>query len=294
MTKPKAIKTIPPVPARPFDAHKGTFGTVIVVGGCATMIGAPALCAAAALRSGCGLVKIAAPSNVLPTAINIEPSATGVVVSASSTDTQFNLDQADPKQSAILAVGPGMGQSTSAAQLVTNLLGGQRRMVLDADGLNLLAARNQPRPSNGAELVMTPHPGEYTRLAEAIDITSDPFKTESRPNAAAQLALAHRAVVVLKGPRTVVSDGEREYVNPTGNPALATAGSGDVLTGLIAALMAQQMTSFNAAVLGVYLHGLAGDLWAEQFGPSGMTARDLAGLLPKAFHQHRNTTSKAL
>ena len=284
-------KAVPSTPPRPLDAHKGTFGTVMVVGGCPTMIGAPALCATAALRAGCGLVKIAATSNVLPTAIGIEPAATGVVISASSDDTQYNLDQADPKQSAVLAVGPGMGPSPATAQLVANLLGGPRPVVLDADGLHGLAATQQTRPANGPELVLTPHPGEFKKLACAMGITADPADPQARPQAAARLAQAHQAVVVLKGYRTVVSDGHRQYINATGNPALATAGSGDVLTGLIAALMAQQMTPFDAAVLGVYLHGLAGDMWAQQFGPSGLTARDLAQWLPRAFHQHRGSTS---
>jgi len=278
--------TIPPRPVRPVDAHKGTFGMVMVVGGCTTMMGAPALCATAALRSGAGLVKIATPSNVLPVAIGIEPCATGVVVSATISDTLFNLDQADPHHKAVLAVGPGMGQSQTAGQLVGELLGGDRPVVLDADGLNLLAATGQSRPSNGPAMVLTPHVGEYARLAKSAGITADATTSKGRTDAAVKMAKAQNAVVVLKGFQSIVSNGEQVYANHTGNPSLATAGSGDVLTGVIAALMAQHMPPFDAAVLGVYLHGLAADLWAKDFGSSGLTARDLANLLPQAFSVH--------
>lgn len=291
MANLKTIQTVPPVPARPADAHKGTFGTVIVVGGCATMIGAPALCATAALRSGAGLVKIAAPPGVLPVAIEIEPGATGVIVSQNDTEnTLFNLDQADPNRHAVLAVGPGMGQSETSAQLVDQLLGDDRIMVLDADGLNVLAGMNTPRPTPGPPLVMTPHPGEFLRLGKPLGIKASPTDPATRPAAATELAHAHHAVVVLKGQHSVVSDGDHVYVNRTGNPALATAGCGDVLTGLIAALIAQRMTPFDAAVLGVYLHGLASDLWSAKYGPSGLTARDLANLLPEVFNRHRHAS----
>jgi NAD(P)H-hydrate epimerase len=134
---------------------------------------------------------------------------------------------------------------------------------------------------------MTPHPGEFKRLATALGIARSGTDPDQRPNAAGELARAHKAIVVLKGHRTIVSDGERVYVNTTGNPALAAAGSGDVLTGLIAALIAQKVEPFDAAVLGVYLHGLAADLWAAEHGKSGMLARELAERLPDAFEQHR-------
>jgi NAD(P)H-hydrate epimerase len=192
------------------------------------------------------------------------------------------LDEADRERRAIVAVGPGIGKGKAAGALVGRLLRGKRTMVLDADGLNLLAATGKPRPGGGPAVVMTPHPGEFSRLAEPLGIRPSATDPASRPAAAEKLALAHRAVVVLKGEHTVVCDGEKTYVNSTGNPALATAGSGDVLTGLIAALLAQHMTPFDAAVLGVYLHGLAGDLWSREAGPSGLRAVDLADLLPKA------------
>ena len=290
----------PPPPARPDDGHKGTFGTVIVVGGSAAMPHAPAICARAAFRSGCGLVKLAAYADVLPAALLTEPSATGIRLdSQDRRDGELAaLDAADPDQRAVLAVGPGLGGSPADGpgsggggggdrhrieRLVVSLLHGHRPVVMDADALNLLAATGQRHAPTGPPCVLTPHPGEYRRLARAAGIEQDPIAAESRPAAAEQLARFHHAVVVLKGHRTVVSDGRRSYINPTGNPALATAGTGDVLTGVIAALMAQGLEPFDAAGLGVELHGAAGDAWAKRHGVSGLLARELADELPGVF-----------
>lgn len=283
----ESITTVPNPPPRPDDAHKGTFGTVIVVGGCPTMLGAPALAASAALRAGVGLAKIAAPAGVLPFTIAIEPGATGIVLPIDPTDTVATIEQADPLVRAVLAVGPGMGRGDTGPALIGALLDTDRPVVLDADGLNHLAAGGQVRTSMQPALVMTPHPGEFRRLAQPLGIEGDPTDAGQRPGLAAQLAVAHHAVVVLKGHHTIVTDGARVYTNQTGNPALSTAGTGDVLTGLIAALIAQAIEPLEAAVLGVYLHGLAADLWRAGHGPSGLTARDLVTLLPQAFESMR-------
>ena len=284
------IRDIPALPKRPDQGHKGNFGTVIVIGGNALMPGAPALCAGAALRAGAGLVKIAAaPSaGVLPWPLLIEPGATGLWLPETMSEASLNgtLDQTDPQQKAILAVGPGMGQGESLTQCVLWLMRQPRPMVLDADGLNALAILGQERPKPGCALVMTPHPGEYARLAVPLRLPVQPQTNDERIAAAKALAQAHAAIVVLKGHRSIVTDGRHVYVNPTGNPALATAGSGDVLTGLIAGLMAQGMSPFHAAVLGVYLHGLAGDLWARRHGPVGLTATALLQLLAETLTQH--------
>lgn len=286
MSELRRVMTPPACPQRPDDGHKGTFGTVIVVGGCATMMGAPALCASAALRGGAGLVKVAAADDVMRTAITIEPGATGILLRGDANKDVSQLEQAIGGRSVVLAVGPGLGQGEHARLLLPRLLEKPWAMVLDADGLNLLAAMGLPVKRGDAPLILTPHPGEFARLAKPLRI-ANPEDEPQRMDAAAALARAHQAIVALKGRRTVVSDGRRVYVNSTGNAALATAGTGDVLTGLAASLLVQAMAPFDAAVLAVYLHGLAGDLWAQQHGPSGLTARDLAGLLPKAFHQHR-------
>lgn len=290
MSPQKIIVTPPQVPPRPADAHKGTFGTVIVVGGSCTMMGAPALCASAALRGGVGLVKIATSAEVLPTALAIEPGATGIILHDDLAASLDLLEQADSDRRAVLAIGPGLGEHESAARLVGALLAGPRPVVLDADGLNLLAATGKPRPvveQIRSDLVMTPHPGEFKRLADPLRIDHSAVDAEQRPDAAVALARVQRCVVVLKGRRTVVTDAKQLYLNATGNPSLSTAGTGDVLSGLIAALIAQGMGCFGAAVLGVYLHGSAADLWAQCHGPSGLTARDLAAWLPEAFNRHR-------
>ncbi|MBH06772.1 MAG: NAD(P)H-hydrate dehydratase [Phycisphaeraceae bacterium] len=295
----QVIDKIPPPPRRPASSHKGTFGTVIVIGGSPTMVGAPALAATAALRAGAGLAKIAAPPQVIPFALAIEPSATGIELLSTIEQAKAVsiLDIADPQQRAVLAIGPGMGTTDRSLQLpfILALFQGPRPVVLDADGLNLLAGTGVPPPNLKPQhardpllpIVMTPHLGEFQRLAQPLGIRDDPTDHATRPAAAAKLASFYHAVVVLKGQNTVVTDGQRQFINQTGNAALATAGTGDVLTGIIAALIAQGMTPFDASVLGIHLHGRAADRWCEDHGPSGLTARDLAARLPEAMHEQR-------
>ena len=282
------IEHPPAPPARPDDAHKGTFGTVIVVGGSATMIGAPALCARAALRSGSGLVKIATTPDVLPYALTIKPSATGVLLDGDEEDWRSAIEAADPDSKAVLAVGPGMGLAIGGGRKVLSLLRGERTMVLDADGLTLFARTGRSRPRSHADLILTPHPGEFARLAKPLGITDSPTDPATRPQAAAKLAQAHRCVVLLKGQHTVVTNGQKVFINQTGNPALATAGTGDVLTGLIASLIGQGLPAFDAAVLGAHLHGQAADQWAKRHGRSGLLAHDLANILPRVFQRYRS------
>jgi NAD(P)H-hydrate epimerase len=283
---PQQITTLPPLPPRPADAHKGTFGTVIVVGGCLAMPGAPTLTATAALRSGAGLVKIATDRATLPLCLTQQSSCTGVPMGDDAGDACSAIENVDPKQNAVLAVGPGMGTTKDRESLVLRLLAGERAVVLDADGLNLLARAMASGRCGAADVastkprVLTPHPGEFRRLAEALKIDGDPIDPASRVSAASQLAGALQAVVLLKGWRTIVADGQRYYMNTTGNPALATAGSGDVLTGLIAGLMAQGMSPFDAACLGSFIHGKAADLWAADHGTAGMLAVELAARIP--------------
>lgn len=286
------VHPLPPLPARPADGHKGSFGTVVVLGGCRTMFGAPALAARAALRAGCGLCRIASDPATLPWVLSAEPSATGIELPAEVDEALAALDRADPRRSAVLAIGPGWGapphktldeDARARRALLPALLAGPRRVVLDADGLNLLAAvlPELPAPACPA-LVLTPHPGEFSRLADALGIQEDP--TDPRQRAAAAQALATRlgAVVLLKGRRTVVASAEAAHENPTGNPVLAAAGTGDVLTGLVAALMAQGLGALEAARLGAYAHGAAADRWRDRHGPRGLLARELADLLPEA------------
>jgi NAD(P)H-hydrate epimerase len=289
------LTTIPPLPDRPADGHKGTFGTVLVVGGSETMLGAPALCARAALRSGVGLVKVACPPSIVPNVLTIEPSATGVALPDEPDAALAQIDRADPDAKAVLAVGPGLGTSSDRGELVEALLRSDRAMVLDADGLNLLAKRDAAIPSaaqRSAPLILTPHPGEYRRLAEALDLDTDPVDPDKRIDAATRLAERLNCVVVLKGKHTVIADRRRYAINATGNVAMATAGSGDVLTGLIAGLLAQGVAAYDAARLGAHLHGKAGDHWAQRHGDRGLRAIELADALRDAMQAHGNADSE--
>lgn len=280
------VSTVPKTPPRPDDAHKGTFGTVVVVGGSPTMIGAPALAATAALRAGAGLVKIMTHPVVIPFCLAVEPSATGLYPNMETMSALFG----ELRENVVLAVGPGMSTGGDEQAAVAALLKLGRPMVLDADGLNNLTSLGASVKKMESPLVLTPHAGEYRRLAHASGLEFDPTDPSQRPEAAAALAERYGAVVVLKGRGTVVCDGARCYTNTTGNPALATAGTGDVLTGVIAGLMAQGMEAFDAAVLGVHVHGLAADLWADRHGRAGLLARDLASLIPDALEARRRST----
>jgi len=261
-------------PARPADGHKGTFGTVVMLAGCAAMPGAAALCGRGAFRAGAGLVKLAAPPEVWPVVQTQLPSVTAM--------TYDQLSEVDwTKPGTVLAAGPGLGTDGAAADALARVVQGPSPLVLDADGLNLMAAGRVPPRSAGKPWVMTPHPGEYRRLAAHYGVQGDPVHAHARADAARALAGVTGAVVVLKGAGTVISDGQRVVVNATGNPALATAGSGDVLTGVIAGLIAQGMEVFEAAVLGAHVHGAAADAWAAQHGTAGLLAAELADAVPR-------------
>ncbi|MEM6459080.1 MAG: NAD(P)H-hydrate dehydratase [Planctomycetota bacterium] len=281
--EPRWIEQLPPLPGRPDDGHKGTFGTVVVVGGSGRMIGAPALTATAALRSGAGLVKVAAEVDVARAVTSIQPSVTGLAAAG--------LAELRGLPRVVLAVGPGWGSGDDVDARLADLGVWPNPIVLDADGLNALARLSVGAVSGGGPRVLTPHPGEYGRLAEAFGLDGDPVDPQRRPAAAAALAEAAGAVVLLKGRHTVVTDGRRFYRNATGNPALATAGTGDVLTGLIAGLIAQGTDPFDAAVAGAWVHGRAGDRWAEAHGRRGLLATELADRLPAVLREYETTAA---
>lgn len=283
---------LPLLPDRPEDSHKGTYGTVIVVGGSRNMIGAPALAANAAFRTGAGLVKLACPESILPHCLTIEPCATGIGLSLDSEDAAKDtadilLDEIT--DNSVIAIGTGFGIGDAQKHLIRRILTQHRPVVVDADGLNNLAQMNPTTLEINCPLVLTPHPGEFKRLADVLNINDDPTDHQQRPHAAINLSNALNAIVVLKGNQTIVSDGNAIYHNTTGNPALATGGSGDVLTGIIASLIAQQMKPMSAATVGVYLHGLAGDLFADIHGPAGLKATDLPPLIPNAMQIYRES-----
>lgn len=279
------ISSLPAFPVRPDNAHKGSFRTLYIIGGQSNMPGAAALAARSAFRSGAGLVKFVADEALLPPLLQLEPSATGIAISDKARNLERTMAEVDPDELGVLAIGPGMGQSSLTQLRLSSLLTTNRPMVLDADALNLLAQSGQLLNPVSKSRILTPHPGEYRRLAKVARIKLDPTDPAQRMEAATELAKAHHAVVVLKGHQTVIASRTQCHINHTGNPALATAGSGDVLTGIIAALLAQGLDSFDAATLGVHLHGLAADLWVKENGPVGLLARDLADMLPKAIKE---------
>lgn len=302
---------LPPLPARPADGHKGTFGTVCVLGGQAAgpqvMIGGPAFAASAALRAGAGLAVLALPEPILAEALTVAPSATGLALpvdragALAPSKVAALLDERISGYDCI-AIGPGLGADVPQQQIVTRLLGQEEvPLVVDADALNALAAVREFQRDLSASAVLTPHPGEYRRLAAALGIDADPTDPGSRPAAAERLAQRLGAVVVLKGHQTIVSDGAHTWINSTGNVALATAGTGDILTGVIAGLVAQffkrnlgsgdrQVTAaaqggvslYDCARLGVSVHGTAADLWSRDRGDAGLLAADLLDRLPEA------------
>lgn len=283
---------LPCLPVRDADAHKGQFGLALVVGGSRGMAGAVALAGMAALRGGTGLVRLAVPDVCLETVAGFEPSYMTVpLVSDRAGRIAFGalaeiLRQAG--KATVVACGPGMGRSLGLDALVARLFATlDRPMVIDADGLNALARRPQAFGRPGGVRVLTPHPGEFARLCG-----EKPGTDGQRAEAAARLARKIGAVVVLKGHRTVITDGVSTAVNSTGNPGMATGGTGDVLTGLVAALLSQGLPALDAARLAVHLHGLAGDLAARRFGEESLVAGDLVRMLPDAFRQYRGAQSE--
>jgi ADP-dependent NAD(P)H-hydrate dehydratase len=273
---------LPRLPPRLPDAHKGDFGLAVIVGGSRGMAGAVALAGMAALRGGAGLVRVAVPETILDTVAGFEPSYMTVPLPADATGHigagAFERIAELAEKATVIACGPGLGRSPVLDQIVVRLYREMAKpMVFDADALNALAAEPAALMHPGGPRVLTPHPGEFARLA------GKKLDGELRNEAAAELAVRCGIVVVLKGHRTLVTDGKRKAINSTGNPGMATGGMGDVLTGLITALACQKLEMFDAARLGVHLHGLAGDLAAEELGQVSLVASDLIQYLPEAF-----------
>ncbi len=288
---------LPRLPERAHGGHKGTFGTVCVLGGQAAppriMVGGPALAALGALRAGAGLAVLAVPAPVMSAALVIAPSATGLALPVDPDGRLRPSEVAEILDEHLLryqclVMGPGLGCDRAQQQVVARLVAGDRLpLVVDADALNALACLDQFHRELRSPAILTPHPGEYRRLAEALSIRADPADPERRPEAAEELARRLGCVVVLKGAGTVVSDGIRTWVNRTGNAALATGGTGDVLAGVIAGLVAQHhergpehLSLFDCARLAVHAHGLAADRWRGRFGDAGMLAADLLAEIP--------------
>jgi len=285
----QTVDSIPKLKPRPIDAHKGDFGRVCIIAGSFGMSGAAALAGRAALRAGAGLVRVSVPKSVLPIVASIEPSFTTIPlaedntgrISARAINTILNA----VSENDAVAFGPGIGTSGGLCSVLEALIKNEQlRLVIDADGLNNLSKMKNWPTKLKAKVILTPHPGEIKRLWSGLlreQLPSD------RREQALQLAQHTKTIVVLKGAGTVVTDGQKVYVNKTGNPGMATAGSGDVLTGVIAALMGQGLSNFDAAVLATYIHGLAGDIAAEKTGQVSLIATDIIESLPQAFLRNK-------
>jgi len=277
----RRVRTVPKLPARAVAGHKGLFGRVLVVGGHEGMIGAPVLAGTAALRLGAGLVEIAVPRPILAACLSITPELIGIALDGrgSAADKQ-RLARAAEKADAVV-VGPGLGQSPPTMGRVRQLLRVPKPMVVDADGLNLLASLNAWPKDIKARAVLTPHPGEMERLGKLIGREQVPEDEAGRIELVGEAARAFGQVIVLKGHRTVVSDGERVYVNDTGDSTLSKAGSGDVLSGMLGCLLGQAMEPFEAAMAAVHLHGRCGEIAGRQWGRRYPLARDVIAALPE-------------
>ena len=274
------------LPARGASSHKGTYGHAGIIAGSVGKTGAAALAAKAALRTGAGLVTVATPASAntaleakLLEAMTVPMPETEAKTLARS---GFEALLSFANQRTAVAVGPGLTTHPETVELLQALiprLGNPS--ILDADALNALAGHTTLLTGCKVAPILTPHPGEMARLDEeagsAQSVNADRIGTASR------FARRHGVVLALKGARTIVThpDG-RAAICPTGNPGMATAGTGDVLTGIIAGLLAQRLPAWDAACAGVYLHGLAGDLAAADLGPAGMTAGDLLERIPHA------------
>jgi NAD(P)H-hydrate epimerase len=276
------------LPDRPADAHKGTFGRVLIIGGSRGMAGAVGLSGISALRGGAGLVFLAVPAGIQPVVAGYEPSyqVAGLPEDGSgkfAASAVARLRMLVHNQ-IVLAIGPGLGQSAAVRSLVREMfLTVSLPVVLDADALNALALQPEVWDLSirnaDAPRILTPHPGEFARLSG----TDCPKDDAGREAAAVRFARERRVILLLKGRNTIITDGERLAVNTTGNSGMATGGTGDVLTGLIASLVAQGMDPFDAARLGAHLHGLAGDLAADELSQPGMIASDLPRYLGRAW-----------
>ena len=284
---------VPPLPTRAPDANKGDCGKIMVVGGSRGMAGAPCLTSRAAFRSGAGLVLTVVPASIWDVAATKldEAQTRGL---GTPTDETFGEHAAGEllaisKWADVVAMGPGMTQNAPTAKSIREFVDAcEKPLLLDADALNAFGSGRielifaAQKKNLRREMVLTPHPGEMARL---LNLSTRGVQDDRRQAVLACAELS-AAVVLLKGAETLVCDGERLYVNRTGNPGMATGGSGDALSGIVSALMGQGMPAFEAACLGAHLHGLAGDIAASRLGCWSLIASDIIEELPAAFLKH--------
>ena len=264
------------LPDRAVDAHKGNFGKILLLCGSRGYTGAAYLAAQASLRSGAGLVFLGVPESIYQIeAVKLNeaivfplPDEDGKLSAAAIPEILSRL----PNMDAVL-VGPGLGQSEGVFQVVKTVL--ERAacpVVLDADGINLIASHKDIVRGRTSATILTPHAGEFARLGGA---------SGDRVAAATEMANDLGGIVLLKGHHTVITDGVSTYINPTGNPGMAVGGSGDVLAGIITALLGQGIEPMKATACGAWLHGAAGDICAAEIGQCGMLPTDMVNVLPR-------------
>lgn len=272
------------IPERKKDSHKGNYGKLAVIGGSTGMIGAPCLSSFAALKSGSGLVYTVVPKSIYEIAaikslenivIPLEDNQRGHFTDSSISD--FNESNTDSKKFDTVAIGPGMGRNEESLEFLRDILKLNLPTVVDADGLNLISVDREIMKFND-KLILTPHTAEFSRIS-GIDIAEIERDREFH---ARRFSEKYGVTLVLKGANTIVADKGSVYINKTGNPGMATAGSGDVLTGIISSFLGQGFGVFESAKLGVYIHGLAGDIAAYRLGEYSMTAGDIINSLPDA------------
>lgn len=265
------------LPDRALDTHKGDFGKVLLLCGSKGFTGAAALAAMGALRSGAGLVYLGVPESIYAIeAVKLDepvvfslPDDNGCYSKATAKEVSGLLEKMD----AVL-IGCGMGQSDGTLSVLQTVLSEAAcPVIVDADGINLLAAHKDILRGRKADTVLTPHAGEFERLYGPI--------LPDRKTAAEALSQELGCITLLKGHGTVVTDGNKTYRNPTGNPGMAVGGSGDLLAGIIVSLLGQGLPSLEAAAIGAWLHGAAGDLCAQQIGQYGMLPTDMLQVLPR-------------
>lgn len=264
-------------PERKQNTHKGDYGRVLIIAGAEGYTGAPALAAKAALRTGAGLISVGVPRSVYPiVASKLDapmvfplPDEGGMLSLEALPEILPRLERAD-----VCLLGPGLGRSKALDQLVPEMVSHCRcPLVLDADGINAAAAHIDVLRGAACPLVLTPHEGEFRRLTAE--------RETDRLSGAIALAKSLHAVVLRKGHETIITDGDRSYVNRTGNAGMATGGSGDVLAGILVSLLGQGVPSLEAAATAAWLHGRAGDLAAEDLGQYAMEPVDLIEALPR-------------
>jgi len=267
------------LPPRRSDTNKGTYGHLLIVAGSRGKSGAAALAGLAALRSGVGLCTVATPVDALSDVQGHAPELMGVALPASAVLGPTHLDVllAAAERKDALVLGPGIPRGPETHALIGELLARlEVPVLLDADGLNAIAGHPEVLQRSRVPVVLTPHPGEMSRLAgrSVNEIQSD------RVGAARAFVRTHRVVLVLKGARTLVAEpGGQLRVNPSGNPGMATGGTGDVLSGMVGAFLAQGLYPVDAASVGVLAHGLAGDAAARRWGRLGLVASDVTAAL---------------